>query len=77
MVIVKFTDKHDRGLGQRVMDAVPRSGEAVCLDGETTLTVWNVGWQLYGGEQVAWVSLRTRQQYKMDLSRSIRRETPT
>jgi hypothetical protein len=44
------------------MDAVPRAGEGVTLDGEASFVVWGVGWHLYEGEQVAWVELRTVQE---------------
>ena len=76
-MIVKFTDHAGADLGRRVMDAIPRAGEGVCLDGETSFVVWNVGWQLYDGEQIAWVSLRTRQRYEQDLARSIRKGMAT
>jgi hypothetical protein len=47
------------------MDAVPRGGESVTLDGETTMVVWNVAWDLpEGGEQVAWVVLEPEREYR-------------
>jgi hypothetical protein len=61
-VMVRFVN--DAGyLGERVMDAIPREGESVTLDGDTHLIVWNVAWQLCeGSAQVAWVALKTRQE---------------
>lgn len=74
-MIVNFIGRRQDSIGRRVMDAVPRCGDAVTLDGKTTWIVWTVAWQLTEGEQVAWVALRTRQEYKRDLSRNIPTET--
>jgi hypothetical protein len=47
------------------MDAVPRGGESVMLDGETTVVVWSVAWELpEGGEPVAWVAVETEREYR-------------
>jgi hypothetical protein len=60
--MVRFIHGH-RDLGHRVMGAVPRPGESVCLDGETIMVAWSVAWDLHGGEQSACVALKTEREY--------------
>ena len=61
-MIVRFIRGHQE-VGCRAMDAVPRSGESVMLPPGMCMIVWNVAWQLIGDEPLAWVEVKTRQEY--------------